>query len=124
MQAAEACASLGAHALGYLADGQRRGVRGEYARGGRCLVQLAEELVLDLHVLDDGLDDQIGLIGALCAAAVQLAGGRDATECGVQVRFGLAGVRLLLELLLHSSLLNENAHKKANVKSLIFLLKA
>ena len=48
--------------LGYVGDGQRGRVRGEYARGRDELLDLLEHLVLDVDVLEDGLDHHVHLV--------------------------------------------------------------
>ena len=46
---------------GHLCDGQRGGVGGEYAAGGDVLLKIGEDLLLDRHLFEDGLDDEVAV---------------------------------------------------------------
>ena len=50
-----------AQALADLGDGQRRGVGSENTLGLADLIQLAEGGLLDLHILESSLDDQVAV---------------------------------------------------------------
>src|SRR5439155_1613530 len=64
----EVDADVGAH----LGDRKARRVRGEDAFGGDVLAELGEDLLLDLELLEDGLEDEV----AVCEVFVA-GGGRD-----------------------------------------------
>jgi hypothetical protein len=45
----------------HLGDRQRGGVRGQHALGGDDGLDLGEDLLLDPHLLEDRLDDEVGV---------------------------------------------------------------
>ena len=44
-----------------LANGERRGVRGEQGSPRRCALDVREQTLLDPEILDDSLDDNVGI---------------------------------------------------------------
>ena len=90
-------------ALADLGDGQRRGVGGEDALGLADLVQLAEGGLLDLHILESSLNDQVAV-----SAEILLQTGGDGSHAAVNLsliqlalgnQLGIAGSNLVLAAL-------------------------
>lgn len=67
MQAADHGLALLREVLDNVRDEQRRGVGGKDALGLGVLVEEVKELLLDLEVLNDRLDDQVGALDSLSA---------------------------------------------------------
>ena len=70
---------------GDLAGAHDRGVGAEDGVGAAARLQLGEGLPLDLHVLEDGLDHQIGVLHQI---AVDVIGKGDAGEAVAQLLLG------------------------------------
>lgn len=81
-------ASIGT-GLGNLGDRERRGVRGEDGRGGGLLVKVAKQVTLNLNVLDDGLDNKVGVGDGLLGVGGGLNVGQDALGEALDVLGGL-----------------------------------
>lgn len=94
METTETIRPLGG--LGNLADGEGRGVGAEEGVLGSDLVEHGEQLLLGLQVLDDGLDDQISILGG---------GLRVGT--GLDLGHGLVDEGLLLGSILRELLLGD-----------------